>query len=247
MELALAIGAFVAITALIALCTCWFFHLHRRYLVVADYHSVPTTAEDEDYSPAPCTSTPSVSGDNRGNKLLLSIQRLDDDALQPQSPAPNGEREEPPNKTRTSSERTGVEQEENGAEARLLSVVVQDGKQEQLKTEENLKTKEQFGTEEQLKTAEQLWMEEQSKTVPQSRTEEQQGTELIDRYTEEGGGETEPAVVLPGCFPVAAGEHEKALACEKKKRVWWKNRKQGVCNLIPWTRLRQKDWKEEIG
>src|SRR5690606_5737615 len=33
------------------------------------------------------------------------------------------------------------------------------------------------------------------------------------------GGETEPAVVLPGCFPVAAGEHEKALACEKKAGV----------------------------
>lgn len=59
MEFALVIGAFVAIIVLIALCTFWFFNLHRSFLVVEAELEVQRTAED------------------RGEKLLLTTGNLD--------------------------------------------------------------------------------------------------------------------------------------------------------------------------
>jgi hypothetical protein len=50
MEVALVIGAFVAILILVALCTFWFFNLHRSYLVLAAKEICQNPAEDDDSS-----------------------------------------------------------------------------------------------------------------------------------------------------------------------------------------------------
>jgi len=211
MELALVIGAFVTIVALIALCTCWFFHLHRRYLAVADHYVVSTTTEDEQYSPACLTSTPSISGENRGKKLLLTTDTLDDEASQPQNAVPNGQKQ--PEKESGIKERTGVEDEEQVLNERFVCLIVQKGAAERPKMEEQPKTEEQLRTEKQLRTEQQLTTTEQQKREDQREESAQ--------YREEGGGGTEQWVVSPDCSQAnkeeEEDEDEESVVVRKKK------------------------------
>ncbi|NLC54105.1 MAG: hypothetical protein GX770_09100, partial [Firmicutes bacterium] len=203
MELALVIGAFVAITALIALCTLWFFHLHRRYLIVADNYMVPTATEDEHYSPAHLFITPGVSGENRGKKLLLSTNMMDDEVVRSQRAAPNGRK--PQKKECGRSQRNGVEQAEQNPEGGLSRLTVQQGAEKQLRTDEQPRAEEQLKTDEQPRTEEQL------KTDLQPRIEEHQGTEDIDRHAEKGGGETEHLVDPSDCFQAEEESEERVF------------------------------------
>ncbi|HEY8392638.1 MAG TPA: SPOCS domain-containing protein [Capillibacterium sp.] len=70
MELALIIGAFAMIAALIALCTFWFYNLHRRYLVLEENTLVPVTAENDYSSSAPARPQGEEAEEDRGKKLL---------------------------------------------------------------------------------------------------------------------------------------------------------------------------------
>ncbi len=71
MELVLIIGAIAIIAALIALCTFWFFNLHRGYLVLEEKYLVQMTTAEDDYSPSVPTKVEDAEED-RGKKLFLA-------------------------------------------------------------------------------------------------------------------------------------------------------------------------------
>lgn len=90
MELVLIIGAFAMITALIALCTFWFFNLHRHYLVLEENDLVPMTAEDDYSSSAPAGPKGKEAEEDRGKKLLLSTIDRKRKGLLPSNTTENG-------------------------------------------------------------------------------------------------------------------------------------------------------------
>lgn len=92
MELALVIGIFVAISVLVALCTFWFFNLHRSYLVLAAKGIYQNPAEDDDASSDRLNLALDDSEEDRGEKFFLVGGSVDDQKLPLSGKAEDGEK-----------------------------------------------------------------------------------------------------------------------------------------------------------